>query len=250
MLRGNHECRNMTDHFTFRSEVIDKFDEEVYELIMELFDCLPLCGLADKKYFITHGGISPELKKISKINKIDRFLEIPMDGIMWDLMWADPVDEKDAKSIDFADNRDRDWSYTFGRKPAKKLIDDNNLMTIVRAHQVQIEGYKMHRWDGPSSFPFVITIFSAPNYCDYYSNKGSVLILEEGNVSIKQFDSVEHPYNLPDQIDIFTWSMPFLIDKVLGMMGSVYSKWQDNESVDDESFKTATSDRKNYFCEC
>jgi serine/threonine-protein phosphatase 2B catalytic subunit len=91
-------------------------------------------------------------------------------------------------------------------------------MTIVRAHQVQIEGYKMHRWDGPSSFPFVITIFSAPNYCDYYSNKGSVLILEEGNVSIKQFDSVEHPYNLPDQIDIFTWSMPFLIDKVLSMI--------------------------------
>ncbi len=36
----------------------------------------------------------------------------------------------------------------------------------------------MHRWDGPSSFPYVITLFSAPNYCDYYSNKASVLILE------------------------------------------------------------------------
>lgn len=117
-------------------------------------------------------------------------------------------------------------------------------MAIVRAHQVQIEGYKMHRWDGPSSFPFVITIFSAPNYCDYYSNKGSVLILEGGNVSIKQFDDSEHPYNLPDQIDIFTWSMPFLIDKVISMMKSVYTKWQDNEEVNEEEFKSATTDSK------
>ena len=46
----------------------------------------------------------------------------------------------------------------------------------------------MHRWDGDNSFPFVITIFSAPNYCDYYSNKASVLLLNQGNVSIKQYD--------------------------------------------------------------
>lgn len=116
-------------------------------------------------------------------------------------------------------------------------------MTIVRAHQVQIEGYKMHRWDGPTSFPYVITIFSAPNYCDYYSNKGSVLILEEGNVSIKQFDDSEHPYHLPDKIDIFAWSMPFLIEKVISMMKSVYTKWQDEE-LNEEGFKEITSDNK------
>jgi serine/threonine-protein phosphatase 2B catalytic subunit len=43
MLRGNHECRNMTDHFTFKEEVYKKFDAEVYELIMDAFDALPLC---------------------------------------------------------------------------------------------------------------------------------------------------------------------------------------------------------------
>lgn len=42
MLRGNHECRNMTDHFTFREEAIEKYDEEIYDLIMEMFDTLPI----------------------------------------------------------------------------------------------------------------------------------------------------------------------------------------------------------------
>lgn len=122
-------------------------------------------------------------------------------------------------------------------------------MTIVRAHQVQIEGYKMHRWDGPSSFPYVITIFSAPNYCDYYSNKGSVLILEDGNVSIKQFDDSEHPYHLPDKVDIFSWSMPFLIEKVVSMMKSVFTKWQDETENDEDakSFEDTVGEGKLFY---
>jgi serine/threonine-protein phosphatase 2B catalytic subunit len=68
-----------------------------------------------------------------------------------------------------------------------------------------------------------------------------VLILEDGNVSIKQFDDSEHPYHLPDRIDIFSWSMPFLIEKVVSMMKSVYTKWQDEEELDEEGFKKATA---------
>ena len=108
-------------------------------------------------------------------------------------------------------------------------------MTIVRAHQVQIDGYKMHRWDGSSSFPYVITIFSAPNYCDYYSNKASVLILENGNVSIKQYDQSDHPYFLPDQVDIFTWSMPFLAEKVMSMLSYIVNKLGEDDDGTDGS---------------
>jgi serine/threonine-protein phosphatase 2B catalytic subunit len=68
-----------------------------------------------------------------------------------------------------------------------------------------------------------------------------VLILEDGNVSIKQFDDSEHPYHLPDRIDIFSWSMPFLIEKVVSMMKSVYTKWQDEEELDEDGFKKATA---------
>lgn len=100
----------------------------------------------------------------------------------------------------------------------------------------------MHRWDGPSSFPYVITLFSAPNYCDYYSNKASVLILENGNVSIKQYDQVDHPYHLPDQIDVFTWSMPFVADKVVSLLTHVLKKTRGEEYDGDGAIKAIGDD--------
>jgi serine/threonine-protein phosphatase 2B catalytic subunit len=36
----------------------------------------------------------------------------------------------------------------------------------------------MHKWKGETSFPVVITIFSAPNYCDIYNNKAAVIKFE------------------------------------------------------------------------
>ena len=56
-----------------------------------------------------------------------------------------------------------------------KFLEANNLLSVIRAHEAQVEGYKMHRWNGSSDFPAVITIFSAPNYCDVYNNKGAVI---------------------------------------------------------------------------
>lgn len=59
MLRGNHECRQLAEHFNFRSEILQKYDEEIYEVLMESFDHLPLAALVDNKILAVHGGISP-----------------------------------------------------------------------------------------------------------------------------------------------------------------------------------------------
>jgi serine/threonine-protein phosphatase 2B catalytic subunit len=90
----------------------------------------------------------------------------------------------------------------------------------------------MHRWDGPASFPYVITIFSAPNYCGYYENKASVLIIDKGNLSLKQYDETEPPYRLPDNMDVFSWSMPFLAEKVVSMLYTIVKKGCDDDEGD------------------
>lgn len=90
----------------------------------------------------------------------------------------------------------------------------------------------MHRWDGPASFPYVITIFSAPNYCGYYENKASVLIIDKGNLSLKQYDESETPYRLPDNLDVFSWSMPFLAEKVVSMLYTIVKKGIEDEIIE------------------
>lgn len=123
LLRGNHESRNMTENFTFREEAINRYDIEIYNLFMEVFDSLPLACIVDGKYFGMHGGISPTLSKLDQIDKINRFLEVPLEGIFCDLLWADPLPDETANSKDYIDNEERECSYLFGKKPAKKLLD-------------------------------------------------------------------------------------------------------------------------------
>lgn len=77
LLRGNHETRAMTEHFTFREEVLQKYkDQEIYNLFLESFEAMPIAALVNKDYLCVHGGISPEMASIDEINKkVERFKE-------------------------------------------------------------------------------------------------------------------------------------------------------------------------------
>lgn len=55
-----------------------------------------------------HGGLSPELDFIAKINTITRPQDIGDEGLLVDLVWADPDD-----TAGWASN-ERGISYTFG----------------------------------------------------------------------------------------------------------------------------------------
>lgn len=71
----------------------------------------------------------------------------------------------------------------------------------------------MYKWSGNDKFPSVITIFSAPNYCDFYNNKGAVIKFKNSTLSIQQFVESPHPYLLPNFMDLFSWSIPFVTEK-------------------------------------
>lgn len=59
---------------------------------MDCFDCLPLGCIVNGKFLAIHGGLSPNLKTLDDIKKINRYSEPPKQGLFCDLLWSDPVD--------------------------------------------------------------------------------------------------------------------------------------------------------------
>eukprot|EP00041_Stephanoeca_diplocostata_P039674 m.1637434 g.1637434 ORF g.1637434 m.1637434 type:complete len:475 (+) comp25818_c0_seq1:222-1646(+) len=223
LLRGNHECRHLTEYFTFKTEVEYKSSEEVYDVCMDSFDCLPLAAIMQKQFFCVHGGLSPEVSTVADIQKINRFMEPDESGIMCDLLWADPHEDFDVEtgSVQFLHNETRGCSYVYTHKAACEFLDRNNLLSVIRAHEAQDQGYRMYKPNPKTGFPSVITIFSAPNYLDVYGNKAAVMIYSDNSMNIKKFSNSSHPYWLPNFMDVFTWSLPFIGEKTTEMLHSV-----------------------------
>ncbi|KAG8216348.1 serine/threonine-protein phosphatase 2B catalytic subunit [Butyriboletus roseoflavus] len=223
LLRGNHECRHLTDYFTFKLECKHKYSERIYDACMESFCALPLAAIMNKQFLCIHGGLSPELNTMDDIRAIDRFREPPTHGLMCDILWSDPVEDFGQEKINeaFVHNHVRGCSYFFTYQAACQFLERNNLLSIIRAHEAQDAGYRMYRKTKTTGFPSVMTIFSAPNYLDVYNNKAAVLKYESNVMNIRQFNCTPHPYWLPNFMDVFTWSLPFVGEKITDMLVAV-----------------------------
>lgn len=122
---------------------------------------------------------------LQEIQKIPRRRAIPQAGPMCDILWSDP------SPLDGKHPNRRGLSIEFGPDISKKFLDANNLNLLVRSHQTKDEGYEIERGDQ------VITVFSAPNYCDQMKNKGAYIIFKEDVVpDFRKFEAVKHP-NVP-----------------------------------------------------
>jgi len=168
LLRGNHESRQITQVYGFYDECLKKYGaSNVWKYCTELFDALPLAAVISDKVFCVHGGLSPSIITIDEMKKLNRFQEIPHEGPMCEILWSDPED------IEEWEQNPRGAGVIFGNKTVDKFLQSNNMEFIVRAHQMILEGYKLHFGNK------LITIFSAPNYCYRCNNIAAILQLDE-----------------------------------------------------------------------
>ena len=162
---------------------------------------------------------------------------------MCDILWADPLEEfgQEKTSEFFVHNHVRGCSYFFSYPAACAFLEKNNLLSVIRAHEAQDAGYRMYRKTRTTGFPSVMTIFSAPNYLDVYNNKAAVLKYENNVMNIRQFNCTPHPYWLPNFMDVFTWSLPFVGEKITDMLMAILNTCSKEELQEDVTPSTVSA---------
>ncbi|GMG98495.1 hypothetical protein Nepgr_000335 [Nepenthes gracilis] len=184
LARGNHESKSMNKIYGFEGEVRSKLSETFVGLFAEVFCCLPLAHVINGKIFVVHGGLfSVDGVQLADIKALDRFCEPPEEGLMCELLWSDP------QPFPGRGPSKRGVGLSFGADVTKRFLQDNNLDLVVRSHEVKDEGYQIEH-DGK-----LITVFSAPNYCDQMGNKGAFIRFEAPDLkpNIVTFSAVPHP---------------------------------------------------------
>lgn len=190
ILRGNHESRQTTQAYGFYDELMRKYnDPNVWNMVNEVFDLLPLCAVIGTGIFCVHGGLSPTITDIAQIDRLDRKREVPERGPFCDLLWSDP-DAVSSYQIS-----PRGAGYLFGDNAVQQFNRNNKLKLICRAHQLAMEGYV--DWFDHKLF----TVWSAPNYCYRGGNPASILEVDiDLNTKWKMFEAAppEARGNFPD----------------------------------------------------
>ncbi|QUC18437.1 uncharacterized protein UV8b_02678 [Ustilaginoidea virens] len=164
LLRGNHECANVTRVYGFYDECKRRCNVKIWKTFIDCFNTLPIAAIVAGKIFCVHGGLSPALSHMDDIRNIARPTDVPDFGLLNDLLWADPADmEQDWEA------NERGVSYCFGKRVITDFLAVHDFDLICRAHMVVEDGYEFF------NDRVLVTVFSAPNYCGEFDNWGAVM---------------------------------------------------------------------------
>ncbi|GJD02974.1 serine/threonine-protein phosphatase [Colletotrichum higginsianum] len=92
LLRGNHECANVTRVYGFYDECKRRCNVKIWKTFIDCFNTLPIAAIVAGKIFCVHGGLSPALSHMDDIRNIARPTDVPDYGLLNDLLWSDPAD--------------------------------------------------------------------------------------------------------------------------------------------------------------
>ncbi|KAI9272793.1 serine/threonine-protein phosphatase PP-Z1 [Phascolomyces articulosus] len=183
LLRGNHECANVTRVYGFYDECKRRTNVKIWKTFVDVFNALPIAALVAGKIFCVHGGLSPSMQSLDDVRNIARPTDVPEYGLLNDLLWSDPSDT----AVEWEDN-ERGVSYCFGKRVVNDFLARHDLDLVCRAHMVVEDGYEFF------NDRTLVTVFSAPNYCGEFDNFGAIMsINEELLCSFELLTPTEHP---------------------------------------------------------
>ena len=168
VIRGNHEFAEIIDHSSFRSELINIYnDETLFDSFMECFNYIPIAANVGDYALCLHGGIGPNFVFVSQIEALQRPITNFENQLVTEILWSDPSNEED---VEYKESP-RMMGNLFGKKPLVNCLQRNGFSYLIRGHQCVPNGCESaisHK---------VMTVFSASNYCGVEQNKCGILML-------------------------------------------------------------------------
>lgn len=217
LVRGNHESRaynifhelhelntagEKQVNVSFITDMKRKFGwsleqkedtKKIIGCIHSVFDWLPLGIVVNSNILVTHGGFSSKEGYIEKINeKHLRGSDIVFDNVgtsndVHDMTWFDALPDKIMKS--------REGGKVMSQTQFQRYMRLNKLKLHLRSHQVAFEGVHHN-----NAYDFVhdgierkmLTVFSAPKYCNSYDNAGGYILITSDETKYYQFKGVHY----------------------------------------------------------
>lgn len=177
LLQGNHELRDYYKGM-IKTQVLKIYDKEIWLIVRDIFNLLPLGIILDDRILVLHGGIPSAHITLNELRSIKRTTdEIFHDNMTKDqslieeLLWAEENEENGIT--------ESDRGLSFGPDISKQFLQQNKLEYIIKGHTYVPKGFEIAH-DGR-----VVTLHSAPSeefsphygaYANIYSNDGSILI--------------------------------------------------------------------------
>lgn len=173
--RGNHETNDMNIAYGFADECEHKYSKKIFQAFAESFGALPYATLINNSYLVMHGGLfSDDSTTLEHIKNFNRFpssgsTQPPRQGVAMELLWTDPQPENGRSPSK------RGIGMQFGPDITERFCLTNKIRKVLRSHEVRMGGVEEEH-NGR-----LITVFSAPNYCDATGNLGGVVDITENN---------------------------------------------------------------------
>ncbi|XP_034908261.1 serine/threonine-protein phosphatase BSL1 isoform X1 [Populus alba] len=215
LIRGNHEAADINALFGFRIECIERMGESdgiwAWTRFNQLFNCLPLAALIEKKIICMHGGIGRSIHSVEQIEKLER--PITMDAgsiILMDLLWSDPTENDSIEGL--RPNARGPGLVTFGPDRVTDFCKKNKLQLIIRAHECVMDGFERFAQGQ------LITLFSATNYCGTANNAGAILVVGRGLVVVPKLihplpPPLQSPETSPERVIDDAWMQELNIQR-------------------------------------
>ncbi|CAF2943294.1 unnamed protein product [Rotaria sp. Silwood2] len=215
----------MTKAFQYKPEDKIYCSMTLYDACIHAFDALPICALVDSRFLCMHA-------------------ESPHSGPLCDVLLCDPsekFDDIDEEQPDFKPNDVRGCAYFFSYYACRDFLLRNNLLSIIRGHEVQKDDVRFFRKSSRTNFPVIVSLFSAPNYCDTYNNVAVTLRLDANqHLSVIHIEAHSHPFVLPNYENGFQFGERFILYYTTHLLLSIFNMYSPEELAAEDGRKDKT----------